>query len=197
MTAPADLYQEVDSFESFDGSESFDGLEFANEAARSPFRPGRRVFVRGGIVSATLNTPKGPARLNLPSPVPTLQQFRSLEQALNAVNQRLDATNAQLLQARRELAARKADQFGSGPTGMILSLVMQKKLRDDLEGHTHASAGATATLPTGGSKFDSLLPILFLQPGIFGGQQATPGAPAAGGGMESILPLLLMMTLFD
>lgn len=191
MTAPADLYQEVDSFE------SFDGLEFADEAARSPFTPGRRVFVPGGIASATLNTPKGPARLNLPSPVPTLQQFRSLEQALNAVNQRLNATNTQLLQARRELAARKAEQFGSGSTGMILSLIMQKKIRDDLETHTHSANNTVATIPTGGNKFDSLLPILFLQPGIFGGQPQATGAAPAAGGMESILPLILMMTLFD
>jgi len=41
------------------------------------------VFAPGGLVSATLHTPKGPAKLNLPSPVPTLTQFRTLEQALN------------------------------------------------------------------------------------------------------------------
>ena len=189
MTAPADLYQEVDAFE------SFDGLEFADEA-KSAFMPGRRVFVPGGIASATLHTPKGPAKLNLPSPVPTLAQFRSLEQALNSVTQRLNATNTQLLQVRRELAARKVEQFGSGTTGMFLSLFMQKKLRDDLEGHTHTGNNTPPTLPAGGGKLDSLLPILLLQPGIFGGA-ASPGTAASGGTQESILPLILMMVLFD
>ena len=187
MTAPADFYQEVDSFE------SFDGLEFADE--RLPFMPGRKVFVPGGLASATLNTPKGPAKLSLPTPVPTLQQFRSLESALNAVTQRLNATNTQLLQVRRELALKKADP-GSGAMGMLFPLLMQKKLRDDIEGHTHSAVGATATLPSGGGKLDSLLPLLLFQPGIFGGQSAAPGAPA-GSTQDSMSPLLLMMLFLD
>ena len=189
MTAPADLYQEVDPFE------SFDGLEYADEAKQA-FVPGRRIFSPGGLATATLVTPKGPAKLNLPSPVPTLQQFRSLEQTVNSVTQRLNATNTALLQVRRELATRKAADFGSGSTGLILSMFMQRKVRDDLEGHTHTGNNVPPTLPSDSSKFDALLPILLLQPGIFGGQSAS-GAPGTGGSQESMMPLLLMMMLLD
>ena len=88
MTTFAEGYDEVESFESFD-------FESADEAAR-PFRPGGRVFAPGGLSSATLHTPKGPAKLNLPSPVPTLTQFRTLEQALNANTQRVNAVQNEL-----------------------------------------------------------------------------------------------------
>lgn len=190
MTAPADLYQEVDAFE------SFDGLEFADEA-KLPFMPGRKVFVPGGLASATLHTPKGPAKLNLPSPVPTLAQFRSLEQALNSVTQRLNATNTQLLQVRRELATRKTtDAFGGGSTGTILSLIMHKKLRDDLEDHTHAAVGSTATFPADSGGFSSFLPLMLLQPNVFGG--GAPGTSgAAGAGSDSMSPLIMMFLIME
>ena len=81
MTAPMG-YNEID------GVEEFGTFQMADEATR-PFGPAGRVFVRGGLSSATLNTPKGPATLNLPSPVPTLAQFRLLEQAVNVNNQRV------------------------------------------------------------------------------------------------------------
>jgi hypothetical protein len=187
MTAPADLFQEVDAFE------SYDGLEFADEL-RLPFMPGRKVFVPGGLASATLHTPKGPAKLNLPAPVPTLAQFRSLEQALNSVTQRLNATNTQLLQVRRELATKKADQSGFGSMGMLFPFIMQRKLRSDLDDHTHASNGAKPTFSTESGGFDSLLPILLLQPNLFGG--ATGGTPAAGSS-DSISPLIQMMLIME
>jgi hypothetical protein len=189
MTAPADFYQEVDPFE------SYDGLEFADEA-KLPFMPGRRVFVPGGLTSATLNTPKGPAKLNLPAPVPTLAQFRSLEQALNSVTQRLNATNSQLLQVRREAATRKTDQ--SGMMSMLIPFIMQRKLRSDLDEHTHATDGAKPTFPTGGGKLDSLLPLLLLQPNLLGGAMggATGGTPA-GGSSDSISPLIQMMLIME
>jgi hypothetical protein len=185
MTAPADFYQEVDPFE------SYDGLEFADEA-KLPFMPGRRVFVPGGLTSATLNTPKGPAKLNLPAAVPTLAQFRSLEQALNSVTQRLNATNTQLLQVRRELATKKTDQ--SGMMGTLIPFIMQRKLRSDLEGHTHAKEGATPTLPADSGKLDSILPLLLLQPNVLGG--AIGGTPAAGSS-DSISPLIQMMLIME
>ena len=187
MTAPADLFGEVDSIE------SYDGMEFADEAARQPFAPGRRVFVPGGIASATLRTPKGDAKLNLPAPVPTLAQFRALEQALNGVTQRLNATNTQLLQVRRELAASKANQLGSGPAGLLFPLIMQKQLREELEAHTHTANNTAPTIPaSSGGGFDALLPILLLSPNVFGGGTgATPGA-AQSDSMSQLLPLLLI-----
>jgi hypothetical protein len=58
MTAGMEAYDEVDAVESFD--------DFESTAEAFPFRPGRKVFAPGGLASATLHTPKGPAKLNLP-----------------------------------------------------------------------------------------------------------------------------------
>ena len=185
MTAPAEYFEEVDPYEGYDGLEMADEIKF-------PFAPGRRVFAPGGLSSATLNTPKGPAKLNLPPPVPTLAQFRSLEQAVNTLTQRLNATNTQLLQARRDLAARSRDQLGGGMSGMLFAMLGQRKLRDELEGHTHAAVGALPTLPAASSKLDSILPLLMLQPNLFGG--ATGGQSGASG-QEAMSPLMLMLML--
>lgn len=182
--APADFYDEVEAIE------SFDDLEFADEA-KLGFRPGRRVFAAGGLASATLHTPKGPAKLSLPAPVPTLTQFRTLEQAVNATTQRLNTVNAELVRVRRELATRRRDPQGQGTWGMLFPLMMQKQLRDDLEGHTHVGSTAAAVVPTGGGAFSSLLPLLLLQPGIFGQQGSGTG------GQETISPLLLILLFMD
>lgn len=189
MTAPADYFEEIDPYE------SFDGLELADEAVKFPFVPGRRVFAPGGLSSATLSTPKGPAKLSLPSPVPTLAQFRTLEQAVNSLTQRLNATNTQLLQVRRDLAARARDQGGMGMSGMLLALLSTRKLREDLEGHTHGS-GPVATVPDSDSKLDALLPILMLQPNLFGGTASAQGG-ASGQDAMSPMMMILMLQLFD
>lgn len=179
MNASAEGYDQVDPIE------SYSDLDFTDEALG--LRP-RGVFVPGGLSSATLHTPKGPARLNLPAPVPTLAQFRALEQRVNA-------TNAELVRLRRELAIRRREPQGMGFAGVLFAMMGQRKLREDLQGHTHTVAGP-AVLPTtssSSSKFSSLLPFLLLQPGIFGGSPGSGSQPI--GGAEAMSPLLLMFLL--
>lgn len=185
MTAP-------NGFDNAESYGSYEDFEWANEATiRDHRRPAQRIFAPGGLSSATLNTPRGPAKLNLPSAVPTLQQYRTLEQALNTTNARLNAATADLARLRQELAARQ-----DGGMMTWFPLLMQKQLRDDLEGHTHAGSTAAAVLPAGGSGFSSFLPFLFLQPGLFG--QAGGSTPASGaqGGMSQMIMMMFMMEIF-
>ncbi len=58
MTATAGYYNEIDAIE------GFDNFEMTDEVVRD-HRTGS-VHVRGGLLTATLQTPKGPAKLNLP-----------------------------------------------------------------------------------------------------------------------------------
>jgi hypothetical protein len=75
-------------------------------------------------------------------------------------------------------------------------LLFQKKLRDDLEGHTHSANNALPTLPPGSSGgFSSLLPLLLLSPGIFGGSSGT-GSPSTGQD-NTMSPLLLALLFMD
>lgn len=175
-------------------SEFFEDFETTDEARRG-FRPARRVFVPGGgLTSAILHTPKGPARLNLPAALPTLVQFRALETVINAQSQRMNALQAELVRVRRELATRRREQQGQGSSSLILPLLLQKKVRDDLEGHTHSSATGPAVLPAGTSGgFSSFLPLLLMSPGLFGGSSASG---SSGGGQENMMSPLLMMMLF-
>jgi hypothetical protein len=104
----------------FDPGESLDATEFADEASRPRFRPRP---IPGALSSATLNTPRGPATLNLPAPVPTLAQFRTLEQTVNANSQRVNAVQAGLVRLNRELATRRRDQDGQSTTMLLLSFL--------------------------------------------------------------------------
>ena len=180
MSIPAEAYE----FEEADFSEDFETFD---EARR---RPARRVSVPGaGLMSAILQTPKGPARLNLPAALPTIVQIRALEQALNAQGQRINTVTAELARVRRELALRRQQQ-GMGSSSFIFPLLMMKKVREELEGHTHPVATGPAVLPTSsGGGMSGILPLLLLSPGIFGGSSAT-GA-ASGGGMDGMQPLLM------
>jgi hypothetical protein len=184
----------MDGYDEVDAIESFDDLELADEAAFS-FRPGRRVHVAGGLSTATLHTPKGPAKLNLPSPVPTLTQFRTLEAALNSNTQRVNAVHAELTRVRRELALRRKDPQG-GMSTLLFSLMGQRKLREDLDGHTHSANNTKPTFPTStGGGSSSFLPFLLLQPGIFG-QSGTGNSPSGGqDGMSSMLMMFVLMDL--
>lgn len=179
MSIPAEAYE----VEEADFSEDFETFD---EVRR---RPARRVSVPGaGLTSAILNTPRGPARLNLPAALPTIAQFRALEQALNAQGQRINAVTAELARVRRELALRRQQQ-GMGSSSLLFPLLMMKKAREDLEGHTHSTTGA-AVLPTpSGGGLSGILPLLLLAPGIFGGSPAT-GASSSGG-MDGMQPLLM------
>jgi hypothetical protein len=182
MTAPMGTYNEIDAVEGY-GS-----FEMSDEAIR-PFGPAGRVFVPGGLNKATLNTPKGPATLNLPAPVPTLTQFRALEQAVNNNNQRV---TTELTRLRSEIAAR--NQQGIGGIGMM-PLLFGLMAKNRFDTHVHEEDG-NAPLPArdGGDSFTSFLPLLLLlQPGLLGGVAGsrTPGS----GSQDAISPLLLMLVL--
>lgn len=179
MSIPAEAYE----VEEADFSEDFETFD---EARR---RPARRISVPGaGLMSAILQTPKGPARLNLPAALPTIVQFRALEQALNAQGQRINTVTAELVRVRRELALRRQQQ-GMGSSGFLFPLLMMKKVREDLEGHTHPVANGPAVLPTSSGGLSGILPLLLLAPGIFGGSPAT--SANSGGGMDGMQPLLM------
>jgi hypothetical protein len=187
MTAYDEAYEAEES-------ESFEDFEMADEVRR-----GRKVSIRGtGVTKATLNTPKGSALLSLPAAVTTLTQFKQLQSAHNAQTQRMNALHAELVRLRRELAARGTDQSGMG---LLFPLILQKKLRDDLEGHTHSVSGAATGAPIfpagSGGGFSSLLPILLLAPNMFGGGTSTAGAPAMKQQQDTISPLLLLLLLGD
>lgn len=191
MTAVAEAYEADYEF-----SEAFDEMELAEEAVRGRFRPAKRVFFPGALSSATLHTPKGPATLNLPSPVPTLTQFRALEQTVNGTSARINAVQTALARITREVGARRRDQSSQSMMMMMFALLGQKKLRDDLAGHTHTGSDAKAVLPTTSSSnsLTSILPlILLMQPNVFGGSTAGQDNNA----MSGLLPFLLISVMFD
>jgi hypothetical protein len=203
------MTSDAESYESYEydaeSSESFDEAAFSDEAAR---RPGRPVFVRGGFASATLQTPRGPARLNLPAPVATLTQLKTIENAVNANTRRMNLVQADLVRVRRELAVRRRDQQGQGMFPLLFTLLSQSQFRKDFEAHTHSftgvAAGTAASTGTpsasaGKNSFSSILPLLFLQPNIFGGSQGNAsmtGSQEGFMGMSPILMLILFRELF-
>ena len=181
--------------DSYDGEESvFEDFSSDEFSLAGLLRPGKKISVPGaGLVSATLNTPKGPARLSLPAAVATQTQFRQLESAVNAQTHRLNAVQAELAKMRRELLARRREQAGLGSTSMLMPLLLQKKLRDDLDGHTHNTAGSAVMPTTSGSSLSAMLPLLFMMPGMFGGSNTA----ASGAESPDAMSPLLMMILFD
>jgi hypothetical protein len=176
-----EAYDEVDGFEDFD--------DFESTAEAFPFRRGKKVFAPGGLSTATLHTPKGPAKLNLPSAVPTLAQFRTLEQALNANTQRVNLVQNELTRVRRELALRRSDPQEQNSLSMFLLM----KLSKDFKAHTHTANSAPPTVPTDSSGFSSFLPLLMFQPGLFG--QTSAARP--GSGTQDAMSPLMMMILMD
>ena len=144
-----------------------------------------RVFVRGGLSSATLHTPKGPATLNLPSPVPTLVQFRALEQAVNANNQRISA----------DLAGYPAGGRGAGPAGHhgdgddAAAIGLMAKNRFDTHVHPD-NDDPPSPAGDGGDSFSAFLPLLLLQPGLLGG---LGGSRTASGTQDAMSPLLMAL----
>lgn len=185
-----------------ESSEFLDEAAFSDEATR---RPGRPVFAPGGFASATLQTPRGPAKLNLPAPVATLTQLRTLEAAVNANTRRLNTVQADLIRAKRELALRRRDQQGQDPTMLLFVLLSQSQFRKEFDGHTHTvaipgdgSATTSAPPPSSKSSFSSILPLLILMPNLFGGSQGSPSTGSQGGfmGMSPILMFFLFQELF-
>jgi len=183
-----EAYDEVDTVEAFGDFESTD-------EATSAYRPGSRVYAPGGISTATLQTRNGTAKLNLPSAVPTLAQFRKIEQALNATIQRVNGVQAELVRVRRELALRTRDQGQN-----FLPLMLTLKVSKDLKDHTHSlTAGATTTgtanLSSSGGGFSSFLPLLLLAPGLFGQSSAgnSPSGYQSSGTQDAMSPLMMFV----
>jgi hypothetical protein len=181
----------MESFDEVDMVESFDEFDSGAEAAL-PFGLGKKVFAPGGLASATLHTPKGPAKLNLPSPVATLKQYRTLENALNANTQRVNLVQNELARVRRELAIRRSDPQSQN----MMSMFLLMKLSKDFKGHTHESLDDPPTIDADSSGFSSLLPLLMLQPNLFG--QSGASTPVSGT-QDAMSPLMLMvmMEAFD
>jgi hypothetical protein len=183
MIGDYESFDEVDTIESFD---EFDGGAEASVA----FRPGRKIFAPGGLASATLHTPKGPAKLNLPSPVPTLTQFRTLEQALNANTQRLNLAYNELARVRRQLAVRRAD-----PQTNMMSMFLMLKLSKDFKQHKHKASDGTVDLPADSGGLSSFLPLLMLQPNLFGQPASGSATPGAQDPMSSPIMMFVLMDL--
>lgn len=195
---------DAESYEyDIESSEFLDEAAFSDEATR---RPGRPIYAPGGFASATLQTPRGPAKLNLPAPVATLTQLRTLEAAVNANTRRLNTVQADLVRVRRELALRRRDQQGQSPSMLLFMLLSQSQFKKEFDNHTHtvtvAGAAATATtsipVPSASkSSFSSILPLLFLMPGIFGGNQSSASTGSQDGfmGMSPILMFFLFQEL--
>jgi hypothetical protein len=191
MTAP-NMFEETESYS------NYEDFEFASEAAVRDHRRGQppRIFVPGGVSSATLTTPKGPAKLSFPTTVATLEQHRRLEQAVSSTNARLIAATADLARMRQELAAQRQGGQG-GMMSMMFPLMMQRQLREDLEGHTHATGTGAAVMPTSSSSsFSTLLPFIMMQPGMFGGSGAGSGASGGQDGMSQMIMMFVMMEIF-
>jgi hypothetical protein len=181
-------------FEDTGSYSNYEDFEFASEATVRDHRGGQppRFFVPGGVSSATLTTPKGPAKLNFPAAVPTLQQYRTLEQAVNSTNARLSTAIADLARMRQELAAQR--QVGQGGMmSMMVPLMMQMQLQQDLEDHTHGNSNDPAVIPSSSNNFSMLLPLMMMQPGTFGGASAGGGG---SGGQDSTSQMMTMMMMF-
>jgi hypothetical protein len=188
--------------ESYDFDESsFEDFDSDELSLPSFLKPGKKVSVPGaGLISATLNTPKGPAKLSLPTSVPTHTQFRQLESALNAQTQRLNAVQAEMAKMRRELVIRR-QQTGQGSSSMmsmLMPMMLNKKLKDDLAKHTHAGDTAAAVIPESSSDaFSSILPLLMFAPGILGGGGSTSTSRASGNEQDAFSNPFVMMMLMD
>jgi hypothetical protein len=191
MNGSMEGYDEVDAVESFD--------DFESTEATYPFRPGRKVSVPGGVLTATFLPSRGgpPGKLQMPALMATDKQLQTVVQALNANTQRLNAFHTQLDRVRK-VAVRPPDPQGQAT--MSLFLLMQ--LRKDLEEHTHGGDGAKPTFPTAsGGGFSSFLPILLLQPGLFGQSQPGLFGQSSGGssssGTQGTMSLLSMFVLMQ
>jgi hypothetical protein len=181
MTPAMEAYDEVD------GVEGFDDFESTAEAVRFPFRPGVKVFAPRGPLTATLNTPKGQAQLSLPPTVATVTQVQTLQQAVNANTQRMNAALAQV----RQLALRRQDPQGQNMMPLLLTL----KLSKDFKGHTHGTGGAPVTLSTTSDPLSTFLPLMMFMPGMFGGGSALPGAQSSTA--QDPMSLIMLMTFMD
>jgi hypothetical protein len=143
------------------------------------------------VKTATLTTSQGTAILNLPQAV-------AADARVDVLEQRFNLLQTELVRVRAELALRRGDSSGQSTLFLLFTLMNQKKLREDLEGHTH-DVDTTTTPPTTGkpklpaasssSSFSSFLPLLLFMPGIFG--------QASTGSTQDAMSPLMMLVLAD
>ena len=175
-------------------------------AVSSIFRPrGKRVFRRyggtpigRGVRGATLSTPRGTARLRLPTSVVPMAQFRTtvrrLESRDNSLTNRLNRTQkdlsspekkaAQALtvattnttrfrrhskRTRRRLAKLKKDADSKSTMNLIMSMMQQQNIESRLRDHTHVGSTAAAEFAEGTSQNQALMFLPLVMSGDSGG----------------------------
>jgi hypothetical protein len=152
-----------------------------------------RVRTGQGVGTARLNTPRGSATLQLPSKVPTIEQFKALESAVNVHSARLNNIHGDMESLRKQAATVVADvakevskgrrEQGSGAMmSLMMSMMTQQGYRDQLERHMHAGAGP-AVVPDD----DNMMMIMPLMLGMGGG--------GSGGDDSSMMMVMAMMMM--
>jgi hypothetical protein len=178
MTPAMEAYDEVDGVEGFD---DFESVRDHRSQPRMGVAPGG--FALQGFRTARLDTPKGVATLTMPQAMATATDVQGLYRSLQADLARV-----------RKLALRPSDPQGLN----MMSLFLLMKLKKDLEEHTHDSGPKPTfdSASTGG--FSSFLPLLMLQPGLFGGVSGFSSTQSSTT-QDAMSPLMLMilMDLFD
>jgi hypothetical protein len=171
-----------------------------------PFRPPLQASVvpGRGVNQAILDTPRGRATLRLPEDVPTLEQFRNLEAAVNRNASRVNSVQSDVRSLSTKVGAVVSDvakdvgklrkeQKSQGMMTMMISLMSQQTLQRQLEGHTHDGVtvpdGSTAQpIQIGGGTNTAMLflPLMLLGTGGDTGEDSIAGLPM----------MLMMMLLF-
>ena len=120
--------------------------------------PLRRVSVGGsGVRSARIDTPRGSAQLALPSAVTTLNQFKTLEQAVNRYTERLNTTQRDVEAVTRRVdgvaadvvksvASLRRDQRSQAVVQALATTVTQLAATAFYSRHTHEESGGGETL---------------------------------------------------
>lgn len=163
-------------------------------------RPLRRVRAGGsGVATARLSTPRGNATLKLPSRVPTLKQFKGLEQAVNRNASRLNTTQKDIGSLRKRVASvvtdvakdvakLKKEQKDQSTQSLLFSMMFQQQLQSQLASHHHPDAGGP---PVGGSTTPQALG---------GSSQAMAMMPLmlmGGDGGDDMVMMMMMMTMMQ
>ena len=171
---------------------------------------------RGGVDSATIDTPRGSATLKLPEKVVTEDTFRTatqhLEDAINRNTARLNSTQKDIealsqrvgvvvADTQRDLAktrdeARAAfskirrEQSQRDSNNLMISLLMQQQLQRQIEEHTHTvTVGTTIATTSQADTGGSDNSALMFLPLMFSGQSGS------GGDNNNMMMMLMMMTM--
>jgi hypothetical protein len=152
---------------------------------RSPLS---QVRTGGGVGTARLNTPRGSATLQLPSKVPTIEQFKALETAVNRNTLRLNSVAGDMDVVKKqatELVRVRRDQGSQSMMNLVVGMMTQQQFRDDLEAHTHAVGGA-AIVPDDRNSMTMMLPLMMMG-----------GSGGSGGDDNMMLMMMMMMMMRD